>query len=78
MHFIAVAVTTVFTIHALGQGALATQWVGCQRFDGRLLVRYRHLYIREIDLKTGRSRPILTRTEPDSMPGEITDVLPMS
>jgi transposase InsO family protein len=44
--------------------ALATHWVGCQRFDHRLLVRYRHLYIREINLKTGHSRPILARLAP--------------
>jgi transposase InsO family protein len=45
-------------------GALAGQWVGAQRFDDRLLVRYRHLYIREIDLATGASQPILARTTP--------------
>jgi transposase InsO family protein len=44
--------------------ALATHRVGCQRFDQRLLVRYRHLYIREIEVQSGRSVPILARTAP--------------
>ena len=44
--------------------ALADHWVGCQRFDQRLLVRYRHLYIREINLATGRSHALLARTAP--------------
>ena len=55
--------------------ALASHRVGCQRFDHRLLVRYRHLYIREIDLDTGRSRPLLARSARVSDHG---DVLPMS
>jgi hypothetical protein len=55
--------------------ALATHGVGCQRFDQRLLVRFRHLYIREIDLQTGRSRPLLGRTAPVD---GVNDVLPMS
>jgi transposase InsO family protein len=54
---------------------LAAANVGCQRFDQRLLVRYRHLYIREINLRTGRSRPLLSRTAP---PEDVNDVLPMS
>lgn len=44
--------------------ALAAQWVGCQRFDHRLLVRFRHLYIREINLATGRSYPLVARSLP--------------
>jgi transposase InsO family protein len=44
--------------------ALATREVGCQRFDQRLLVRYRHLYVREIDVRTGRTFPLLARTAP--------------
>jgi transposase InsO family protein len=54
--------------------ALATHVVGYQRFDQRLLVRYRHLYIREIDVETGRSRPLLSRTA--SL--DANNVLPMS
>lgn len=50
--------------------ALAAHWVGCQRFDQRLLVRYRHLYIREINLKTGQSRPLLARSEPHEAPAQ--------
>ncbi len=39
--------------------ALADQRVRVERFDGKLLVSYRHMYIREIDLDTGRSRPLV-------------------
>ncbi len=31
--------------------ALAGQWVRVERFDGKLLVSYRHMFIREIDLE---------------------------
>lgn len=43
--------------------ALAAQWVGCQQVDQRLLVRYRHLYVREINLRTRHSRPLIGRIE---------------
>lgn len=43
--------------------ALATHWVGCQAVDQRLLVRYRHLYVREIDLHTRQSRPLIARAD---------------
>lgn len=39
--------------------ALTNQWVSCQRFQKRVLVSYRHMTIREIDLEAGTSRPIL-------------------
>lgn len=39
--------------------ALAKQRVRIESFDGKLLVSYRHMYIREIDLTTGRSRPLV-------------------
>lgn len=39
--------------------ALARQRVRVERFDGKLLVSYRHMYIREINLATGRSRPLV-------------------
>ena len=39
--------------------ALASEWVGCQQFDYRLLVRYRHLYIREINLRTHQSHSLI-------------------
>lgn len=59
-------------------GALAGQWVGCQRFDDHVLVRYRHLYVREIDLTSGESRPILARTTPVPAETGHINVLPMS
>lgn len=40
-------------------GALAEQWVRVERFEGKLLVSYRHMYIREVDWDTGRSRPLV-------------------
>ena len=30
-----------------------------ERFDGKLLVSYRHMYIREIDMDRGNSRPLV-------------------
>jgi transposase InsO family protein len=38
---------------------LADEAVACQRVRGRLLVVYRDLYVREIDMPTGRSRSLL-------------------
>ncbi|OLE41507.1 MAG: hypothetical protein AUI36_24655 [Cyanobacteria bacterium 13_1_40CM_2_61_4] len=44
--------------------ALANQRVRIERFDGKLLVSYRHMYIREMDRATGESRPlVVARTE---------------
>lgn len=42
--------------------ALAGEWVGIQEVDHRLLVSFRHLYIREIDLQTGRTQALITPT----------------
>jgi transposase InsO family protein len=39
--------------------ALAKQRVWCQRFENRLLVTYRSLQIREIDLETGRTSALV-------------------
>jgi transposase InsO family protein len=43
-----------FVCHALGG-----QLVRCQRFDHRLLVTYRHMMIREIDLESGRTTAVV-------------------
>jgi len=40
-------------------GALAEQRVRVESFDGKLLVSYRHMYIREIDLQQCCSRPLV-------------------
>jgi transposase InsO family protein len=40
-------------------GALADQRVRIERFDGKLLVSYRHMYIREIDLERRTSRALV-------------------
>lgn len=40
-------------------GALADQRVCVERFDGKLLVSYRHMYIREVDLDRHCSRPLV-------------------
>ncbi len=40
-------------------GALAEQRVRVERFDGKLLVSYRHMYIREVDLKRRCSRALV-------------------
>lgn len=39
--------------------ALAGRRVCLERFDGKLLVSYRHMYIREVDLATGITRPLV-------------------
>lgn len=39
--------------------ALADQKVCVERFDGKLLVSYRNMYIREIDLERKRTRPLV-------------------
>jgi transposase InsO family protein len=41
--------------------ALVDEWVGCQPFDHHLLVTYRHMHVREIDLRSGRSTAIVER-----------------
>lgn len=38
--------------------ALAAEWVGCREFDDKLLVQYRQMYVREIDLRTGNTRAL--------------------
>lgn len=40
-------------------GALADRRVRVERFDGKLLVSYRHMYIREVDPERRRSRPLV-------------------
>jgi transposase InsO family protein len=40
-------------------GALAGQRVQVERFDGKLLVSYRHMYVREIDLARHQSRALV-------------------
>ena len=51
--------------------ALAGERVWCREMDNRLLVTYRHMHIREIDLDTGRTTAVV---RPVSAP----EVLPMS
>jgi hypothetical protein len=51
--------------------ALATQRVGIDEVDGLVVVRYRAMAIREIDLRTGRTRSL-------ALPAAAHRVLPMS
>ena len=44
--------------------ALATESVGVEEVEQTLLISYRHMYIREIDTQTGRSRPVVRPTKP--------------
>ena len=39
--------------------ALASEWVRVDELEGKLLVTFRHLTVREIDLRTGQSRAVL-------------------
>jgi hypothetical protein len=42
-------------------GALADQRVRVERFDGKLLVSYRHMYVREIDPERRKSRALVVQ-----------------
>ena len=46
--------------------ALAGQRVRIERFDGKLLVSYRHMYIREVDLANGETRPLVVGRNQDA------------
>ncbi len=43
--------------------ALAEEWVGIEELEDTLLVRYRHMYIREIDLRTRQTRALVWRVD---------------
>ena len=45
--------------------SLAGNRVRVERFDGKLLVSYRHMYIREIDLTTRTTRSLVVRRSAD-------------
>ena len=45
--------------------ALAREWVGIEELDDKLLVRYRHMYLREIDLTTGQTRALVWPVDQD-------------
>ena len=47
-------------------GALADRRVRVERFDGKLLVSYRHMYVREVDLERRRSRPLVVARDRDA------------
>ena len=38
--------------------ALANEVIGVQQVEKTALVRFRHMYVRELDLETGESRPL--------------------
>jgi transposase InsO family protein len=44
--------------------ALAGKPVWCREYDHRILVTYRHMYVREIDRRTGTTRPVVAPAEP--------------
>ena len=39
--------------------ALAAEWVRVDELDGKLLVTYRHMTVREIELETGKTKAVL-------------------
>jgi transposase InsO family protein len=45
--------------HFFVSEALVGELVACVRVDDRLLVSYRHMYVRELDVRSGRSRSLL-------------------
>lgn len=52
-------------------GALADQWVRIERSDHQLLVSYRHMYIREIDLPRRISRPLVGARTDSASPAPV-------
>jgi transposase InsO family protein len=46
--------------------ALAGEQVAVERLQGRVLVRYRQTYVREIEIETGRTRPLVIPCQPGS------------
>jgi hypothetical protein len=45
--------------------ALSSKQVRLQRFDDRVLVIYRHLYVRELHLSRGTTSSIVLKVKPD-------------
>ena len=59
--------------------ALVGEWVQCQEFAGKLLVTFRQMHIREIDLKTGRTVPLIRPASEDKVsPMSCLNPSPMS
>ncbi len=50
--------------------ALANEEVWCQSFADRILVTFRHMYIREINLSTKRTRPLVQPVDPKHCIGD--------
>jgi hypothetical protein len=48
--------------------ALASHWVRIERLAGKVLVSYRHMYIREIDPGRGVTRPLVMRKDQPPAP----------
>ena len=44
--------------------ALATERVRVDELDGKLLVTFRHMTVREIEIHTGKSRAVLLPVKP--------------
>jgi transposase InsO family protein len=51
--------------------ALASQYVRVERFDGKLLISYRNMYIREIDLERRRTRPLVVERSAFDEPAAV-------
>ena len=49
--------------------ALAGKRVRVERFDGKLLVSYRHMYVREIDVAEKKTRPLVVARAEAGAPG---------
>ncbi|HEX4953147.1 MAG TPA: hypothetical protein VF017_07105, partial [Thermoanaerobaculia bacterium] len=60
--------------------ALAHQWVRCQEFAGHVLVSFRHMDIREIDLRAGRTTAVVrpARTHKPCHGSTEVELSPMS
>jgi transposase InsO family protein len=57
--------------------ALQHEAVGCEPLEDRILIRYRHMYVRELYLDTGHSANLIQPVD-RHWPNNPADVLPMS
>ena len=59
--------------------ALIGEWVACTRLAERVLVTFRHMFVRELELRTGRTRTLLRPVDAClTAPTGMINVLPMS
>lgn len=53
--------------------ALATEWVRIDELDGKLLVTFRHMTVREIEVRTGQSTAVLLPARTSNQDGQASN-----